>query len=305
MNRKNKTKRSLGICILSFLVLLLLGNFVLAETPAVDNETCLECHDGMDQTLLNTPHQLQKDSSIISCIFCHKGGEKHIEDPSKDNILNPQNATGLEALQACTSCHDPHTSLDNFGVDVHKSQGLNCVSCHNVHGGKKSLLLDEGAKFCLKCHSDIKEGFTRRSNHPMRQGIITCLNCHKFARETNNDWLYDMNRVCQDCHPEQGGPFLYEHTATTSYNVGGEGCVECHNPHGTENDHLLYQTTDNLCETCHWVPDHKTAHPAFAQVTCTECHTDIHGSFVSNKFLDPNLPMKFNQNCYDCHQLVD
>lgn len=308
MKRQNGTKRSLELLFLSFLILLLSANISFAEETKVMNETCLECHDGMDKTLVNTPHQLNNSSAEINCISCHKGGEVHIEDPSAENISNPKNLSGLDALSACSSCHNPHSQLDDLGFDIHQSQGLNCASCHNVHGGKSSLLLDDNASFCQTCHIDIKQEFSRRSNHPVNQGNINCLNCHSFSRETNNELSFDLNRVCQDCHTEQGGPFLYEHEATTAYTVGGTGCIECHNPHGSENNFLLKQPVKDLCQSCHFVPTHETAHPGrvYPINNCTECHTTHHGSFTSNLFLDPSLNTKYTDNCYQsgCHSLV-
>lgn len=304
MKRKSLTKRSLKVVL--FLSLLLLSTTLQAE-PKVQNETCLECHDEMSETLLSTPHQLQTQAEIF-CVSCHAGGEIHAEDPSADNIVNPKEVLGFEALKACKSCHTPHAELDDLGFDMHQSQGLNCASCHKVHGGNKSLLLDDNASFCITCHSDIKQEFSRRSNHPVRQGTITCLSCHQFSRETNNDLSYDMQRACQDCHPEQGGPFLYEHEPSTAYTVGGTGCIECHNPHGSENNYLLKQSSDNLCKSCHFEPMHETAHPnrGYSDENCVVCHTQQHGSFTSNLFLDPNMNAKFTDNCYQsgCHTLV-
>ena len=308
MKRQISTKRSLSLLFLSFLILLLSAQFAIAQDAEVENETCLACHDGIEKTLDFTPHQLQNSSIQINCVSCHAGGAVHADDPSVDNIVNPKNAMGIDALQACNGCHTPHATLDNLGFDIHQSQGLNCASCHNVHGGKKSLLLDDNAKFCYQCHADIKQEFSRRSNHPVNQGNITCLNCHSFAKETNNNLAYDMQRVCQDCHTEQAGPFLYEHEAATAYTVGGSGCVECHDPHGSENNYLLRQPTNNLCKSCHFEPTHETAHPGnnYSDVTCTVCHTQTHGSFTSNLLLDPNLNTKFADNCYQsgCHSLV-
>jgi predicted CXXCH cytochrome family protein len=151
--------------------------------------------------------------------------------------------------------------------------------------------------------------FRRCSNHPVLQGNLTCLDCHTFTRRRDYNLLYDFNRICQDCHPEQGGPYLYEHEAVNAYSVEGSGCVACHEPHGSENDRLLRQPGNQLCRQCHIEHITRNHGNAWEQVwskyPCQYCHTETHGSFVSNLFLDPDLPAKFSGDCYNsgCHSL--
>ncbi|HEX7631095.1 MAG TPA: cytochrome c3 family protein, partial [Lacunisphaera sp.] len=54
-----------------------------------------------------------------------------------------------------------------------------------------------------------------------------------------------QNATCTKCHTEQKGPFVYEHAAMR------EGCVACHNPHGTVNQKMLVARDGNLCLRCH------------------------------------------------------
>ncbi len=303
MKRKSHTKWSLKVVL--FLSLFLLSQTLQAE-PKVEDETCLECHDDMSETLLMTPHQLETKSQVY-CISCHTGGEIHAEDPSAENILNPQTSSSQDAVDACSTCHTPHSELDNYGFDMHQSQGLNCSSCHEVHGQKKSLLQDEQTTFCIPCHKETETKFARRSNHPVKQNILTCLSCHKFTKKQDDNLSYELERVCQSCHPVQGGPFLYEHEATSGYTVNGEGCIACHDPHGSENDRLLKQEGNDLCNQCHI--EHTTRnHDSqwdlnWSKLPCQSCHIDTHGSFINHQRLDPNLEAKFGGNCFNngCH----
>ncbi len=311
MKRKNWINRSLKVLLLSPLLLFSQNLQAADSTQFVPNETCLECHDDIGETLVSTPHQLQNNKSKVYCISCHAGGKEHIEDPSTDNIINPQTASPDKAESSCITCHTPHADLDNYGFDMHQSQGLNCSSCHKVHGQNKSLLLDKQSSFCIPCHSETKTKFARRSNHPVKQGILTCLSCHQFTKKQDDNLSYDLGRVCQSCHPEQGGPFLYEHESTIGYSVNGEGCIACHDPHGSENDNLLKQKGNDLCKQCH--VQHITRNHGsqwdsnWSKLPCQSCHIDIHGSFVNDHFLDPNLEVKFGGNCYDngCHGSTD
>ena len=75
------------------LLLMLSTSIAVSQTPDLDNETCLDCHEEMEQTIEGTPHQLSQageESRIrVACVDCHAGGETHIEDPQEDNIGNP------------------------------------------------------------------------------------------------------------------------------------------------------------------------------------------------------------------------
>ena len=204
----------LGTFVLALFAVLFLGlrSPTVAQNPEVDNETCLDCHEEYDRSLAPTPHRLNQESSLqneqIGCTSCHKGASVHIDDPDIDNISNPSNLLGNEILEVCTQCHSAHAELDNYGFDAHSIQELSCADCHKVHGYSASLLLDDYAQFCFRCHEGTKTQFAKNSNHPALQKNITCLDCHRFTKRNDHDLAYDLNRTCQDCHPEQGGPFL-------------------------------------------------------------------------------------------------
>ncbi len=296
-----------------FAVVLLFCSPVLSQTEEIEDDMCLACHEDYDIGLSSTKHQLSTTVTNaefkIGCTSCHNGGEIHVEDPSVDNISNPANLTGYDAVSLCSNCHVVHQSMDNYGFDNHSNQELNCSECHSVHGGKQKLLFDENAVFCQKCHFETKTKFQRRSNHPLEQGVLNCLSCHRFTKRQDSNLMFDLERTCQGCHPENGGPFLYEHQTVNAHAVDGSGCVECHDPHGSENDYLLKQPVNNLCSQCHI--EHITRNhdnlweSVWSKYSCQTCHMDTHGSFVSNQYLDPDLPEKLGGDCYNsgCHSL--
>lgn len=298
----SRPKRITGPSVLATLVALLLPLPVYAQEETA-NETCLGCHDGVDQTLRFGPHVLtpaRANRPALECRSCHSGAEVHVNDPSAENVGNPAKLSDKAAFEACSKCHVAHQELDNYGFDVHAVQQLNCASCHQVHNATTSLK-DAAGEFCWGCHRENKAAFLKRSNHPVNQNVLTCLSCHKFAKRSSNNLAYDLGRLCQDCHPDQAGPHPYEHAAAAAYTVEGGGCIECHNPHGSEHDALLRQTGNNLCKQCHSVPTHQNAHNgAYANLDCMTCHTDIHGSLYNARLLDVTLSARFGTGCY-CH----
>jgi DmsE family decaheme c-type cytochrome len=276
----------------------------------IKDAVCLDCHDGQNRSLEAGPHRLGSDYArpkvAVACVSCHAGAAAHLNDPGLETITTPAELSGHEAFVTCTQCHPAHVGLDNYGFDVHAVQEMNCIRCHKIHVYDKPLLLDDRGGFCLPCHHEAKTGFVRVSQHPVMQGNVTCLSCHRFIKRVDDRLGYDLAGICRDCHPAQGGPFPYEHEAVNGYSVEEGGCTECHNPHGSENDRLLVQPTSHLCRRCHAPVGHATAHGGiWAAYDCQVCHTDIHGSFVSNLFLDPALAAKLGGNCYDagCHAL--
>lgn len=277
---------------------------VRADDPPPD-ATCLECHSDYDKSLIGSSHRLASTAgnpaTKVACISCHSGWSTHLENPDRGTILNPTNLQGDSANKACTECHTPHRDMDNHGFDAHSTLQTNCASCHKVHNNSGSLLVDDDAAFCRRCHQNTVTKFARRSAHPAAAGAVSCLSCHRFVRRTDQNQMFGFASTCQSCHPDQTGPYLHEHGAANAYMTDGGGCIECHDPHGSENDQLLKQPKGQLCKSCHVEPAHNTAHGGvYAGIDCLTCHGDIHGSSTSRKLLSSDMPSKFGQSCW-CH----
>ena len=80
--------------------------------------------------------------------------------------------------------------------------------------------------------------------------------------------------LCVTCHGNVAGPFVYEHDPVVG--LTGEGCMECHRPHGSNNPKLLTTFSRGACAQCH--TDKANNH--FPGRTCWQsgCHVAIHGS---------------------------
>jgi predicted CXXCH cytochrome family protein len=54
-----------------------------------------------------------------------------------------------------------------------------------------------------------------------------------------------INDTCYQCHAEKRGPFLFEHAPVR------ENCLNCHTPHGSNQNTLLVAPIPFLCQQCH------------------------------------------------------
>jgi DmsE family decaheme c-type cytochrome len=94
--------------------------------------------------------------------------------------------------------------------------------------------------------------------------------------------------ACAKCHTDKRGPFAFEHAAMRL-----EGCLGCHEPHGSINPKMLVRNQQHLlCLECHSTASGILASqpPSFHDLrsarfqNCTTCHLKVHGSNV-NKYL--------------------
>lgn len=163
----------------------------------------------------------------------------------------------------CAQCHEE--KVHNFGTSAHSRLTLSenkrgetgCESCHgpgSLHtqsGGARGTIVNpaKSPEACFACHLDKRGQFSLPSTHPVLAGHVTCVDCHDVhtgnAIKGSGLALEGMNETCTRCHTAQKGPFVFEHKAMN------EGCIACHNPHGSVNQKMLVARDANLCLRCH------------------------------------------------------
>jgi predicted CXXCH cytochrome family protein len=214
---------------------------------------------------------------------------------------------------ACTDCHTnivrqfPSSAHGRF----HKSDDENfagmtgCESCHgagSLHvkagGGRGRFIVNPGkdATTCFNCHVDTHAEFNLPQHHPVIENRMNCVDCHDphgpdifhaGMKRGATLGMARLNESCARCHREQSRPFVFEHEALR------EGCVVCHDPHGSLNRAMLTERDNNLCLKCHaevQTPGAITLgdedHSNFinrASCWASGCHSAVHGSNVSPK----------------------
>jgi DmsE family decaheme c-type cytochrome len=268
-------------------------------------ESCSDCHDVDTPGYTHNPHSvLNMDADLAarygvaaSCNGCHGDMAEHID--SAGEVAPPRtfgdDVPATLKTDTCLQCHsDAHP---RFAATTHAAAGLDCTSCHSIHGsdGAKNLprpmegvwqaeLADDvGAAnaMCSQCHGDVFAEFEWNERHRLQEGILGCNDCHSPHEPQSRIRLGGFKQEqCAQCHTDKAGPFVFEHGS-----VQVEGCTACHTPHGSPNRHMLkFQNVAELCFSCH------AAVPSFhsrfnAETQCTNCHSSIHGSNFHEAFL--------------------
>lgn len=254
-------------------------------TTPIDRETCAVCHDEAD-TFAAGPHgraMARRSQAVLdgSCVACHGPADKHIEDPSPENIVRHPGP------EACRTCHDDMAGRLALATPAHARHGVACLDCHasgHQDLGTEHLLAASPAELCGGCHrrqaSASELPFAHRDgSHP-----FACTNCHSVHTTGQVGRLLSLGNggACIDCHTDKAGPYVFPHPPREV-----EGCVACHEPHGSTNPRMLTRrTVANLCLECH------AGIPAFHDLTqarfraCQSCHAAVHGSNRDARLFD-------------------
>lgn len=269
-----------------------LAPFVTAsadEPTYVGVETCVTCHEDQQSNLQGTPHGQAGFAKLSphGCESCHGPGSAHVDDP--DNVdLRPSlaNRSPEQRNAACTTCHSGGEQFLWAG-SAHASQKISCTDCHSVHSPvSESAQLKSASETeqCLTCHKDVRADLWKNSHHPVREGKMSCADCHNPHGGQGPKMLIaaSVNDQCYECHAEKRGPFVWEHAPVR------ESCVNCHAPHGSNHIKLQKTSVPYLCQQCHA----NTRHPG----TLYDNTTLADASRASNRI--------FNRACLDCHSAV-
>jgi DmsE family decaheme c-type cytochrome len=239
---------------------------------------CFDCHDSFAGHFVS-------GEGHADCESCHGPAELHAHTAQASDIRYPSS-------EDCASCHQVGSkTLLGWTTSEHSRAGVLCSDCHDTHNRELRLLREapeiqtsvlrhagDVTQLCASCHPEVSAQFDLPSHHPMREGMVTCTDCHS-PHEDRRKTLGAQTRLCTSCHQEVAGPWIYEHAPVT------EDCGHCHAPHGASADFLLEASQPAACISCHTLPIAGAVHEPYAFTTrCTNCHNSIHGSFT-----DPHL----------------
>ena len=267
---------------------------------------CTKCHDENEAnpvlSILKSKHAVTADPRTPfadqACMTCHGKSEDHRSKPvpegqkrfAPDIVFGKDSATPVARKnETCIGCHEQGLRMHWKG-SRHEFEGVACTSCHAVHTGHDPVL-DKVTQsdVCFTCHQQRRAEIFMPSTHPIREGKVSCSDCHNPHGSNGPKLLAKstVNETCFTCHAEKRGPFLWEHQPVR------EDCTICHKPHGSVNVALLKIRPPWLCQQCHMESQHpSTAYsgtglptatrPSGAQQLlvkgCLNCHSEVHGS---------------------------
>ena len=273
---------------------------ISGATP-VGAENCATCHAEVAKDFGHAFHAQQG----VECEDCHGAGSLHVEgggDVSK--IVAFSKRTPAEANGVCLSCHAQDERVRNWMTGKHSSNRVRCMDCHQIHSQALRAVNDRRMSFdtstrgalaaslvspetnvivrspsatndaCLKCHQTEGAQLSLPYHHPLREGKMSCEDCHDPHGGPNGRNLKtaNVNELCLSCHAQYRGPYAYQHPPVT------ENCLNCHNVHGSPNSSMLTVSEPALCLQCH--SGHHNGASLPLPDRCTNCHVSIHGTDV-------------------------
>ncbi len=315
--------------ITAFVVLL-----TLAAIPgvAVDNDTCLDCHDDPDLDTVRNGKKISLhieyplfERSVhgdLECIDCHEDAD--VEDFPHEEVLE---------RVYCGNCHDDAQA--DFDASIH-GQALNrnapfaprCADCHvsdNVHAIRPvSDPLSPSYKMrvpytCGRCH---REGAPVASTYEIFEHNII----ENYSQSIHGEGLFQkgltVTAACVDCHQSH---LIFPHSdprASISPRNIAETCMQCHSRiedvHETVIRGELWEKQPGAipaCTDCH-LP-HKarkeTVVLTVSDMSCMKCHgrTDVFkvaGPDSLSMHVDhAEVGASVHQNipCVKCHSDID
>jgi DmsE family decaheme c-type cytochrome len=258
----------------------------------IGSKACAQCHGPLiaafNKTLMGKIGL--KEKGKFECENCHGPGSAHVAaggGRGVGGILSFEKDDPRPVVERngiCLNCHQ-RGGRTYWAGSVHESRGLACTNCHTImkavsrrHQLKKKVV----AEVCYQCHQ-LKRAQMQYSSHmPVREGKITCTDCHNPHGTATEKMIIEasVNDNCYKCHADKRGPYLWEHAPVR------ENCLNCHKPHGSNYEYLLQVARPRLCNECHTSAHSPTAGGGFGFPNtpyvlgraCGNCHSNIHGS---------------------------
>jgi predicted CXXCH cytochrome family protein len=223
MIRFNRTAAALIVIGIMGGVLLLLNSCTttfqletsVPEIPGahfVGNRVCFDCHTNYVRAFPSSPHARihfarAEMTGESGCESCHGPGSKHVEvGGGRRLIINP----GKDPA-ACFNCHSETHAEFNLPQHHPVIEGrMNCVQCHDPHGGdifKRAggLAMARLNESCAQCHREQTKPVVFE-HEAMREGCATCHNPHgSINRKMINE--ADAN-LCLRCHAQNQGALV-------------------------------------------------------------------------------------------------
>ncbi|MCK9294766.1 MAG: hypothetical protein M0P70_06745 [Desulfobulbaceae bacterium] len=288
------------------------GKFLDADPKNI----CVGCHTNVFPDKPVSTHQVAAEGKCVNCHDPHAAKYKF-------NLLK-------EGVALCSECHKALGERIAAVKFKHAPVEKGCANCHEPHASAAAgkLLKSNVPALCLKCHDPAKGNFQKQHmDFPVAD--TRCTACHNPHGSNQRGLLYDnvhnpfANKKCNQCHEGPSSPTPlkvraggYELCRGCHSNMINEalaknrlhwplldrnGCLNCHNPHASDQEALLAAPMTDVCGRCHsdTITKQKTAkskHPPVEEGTCMACHS----AHSSDQVLLLNKPSVIDV-CGECH----
>lgn len=263
-------------------------------------DSCLTCHADQQTAMLFGSSHGRRDQRAgpfgpeqLQCEACHGPGGVHARRLAKGQSraavvgFGVASKTPVATQNAmCSGCHGPAIHRDWSGSS-HARADVPCAACHRSHTRTDPVLARATQpEVCFACHAAERHASQLPYAHPIRQGKMSCTDCHGPHGGAGEFELrhFTINDTCNSCHADKRGPFLWEHAPVV------ERCTLCHQAHGAVQSSLLVQRAPWLCQQCHAEAGHPSIalgpgsiagaqpSPYLLGGSCLNCHSQVHGS---------------------------
>lgn len=283
---------------------LVLVIFVAAAVSGQTKNSCIDCHQKLDDPKFSAPAKLF-DNDIhkargLSCNDCHGGDptadtKEAAKDPRKGYLGRPRT---LDIPAYCGKCHSDANLMKRFNPSLRVDQEREYYT--SVHG----MRLKEGdqrAATCVSCHSvhgirAVKDALS--SVYPLNVAD-TCAKCHGSA-----DYMRGFN-----IPNDQFANFKTSVHAKALYekqDLSAPTCNDCHGNHGATPPGIT--SVANVCGQCHarqaelfQKSPHKAAFDSRNFAECITCHNN-HAILAPS---DAMLGTTQGSSCIGCHSSSD
>ena len=258
------------------------------EDVAMD--VCALCHDVEAEAVAASVHgqlmaRRSEETLQGSCAGCHNPSALHVEEAT------PETVQRVPTSETCATCHTEAPGSLRLATPGHPRHGVECGECHasgheDVHEAEP-LLAARSPELCGGCHAEQRSAFELPFAHRHGSRAFDCEECHQVhagGGETRRLTLLGNGGACITCHTETAGPFIFPHAPREV-----DGCIECHEPHGSPNPRqLVRRTVLSLCLECHIDLPPRSFHD-FTRPrnrACQTCHRAVHGSNSDHRLLE-------------------
>jgi len=230
------------------------------------NKICFKCHEGIVPKNSKSSHKVVMEGN---CVKCH---DPHASN-NKFNLLKAGN-------ELCFGCHKDVGDAVAKVKFKHDPVEKGCLTCHDPHASAKAdqLLKNDLVALCVSCHKTERPSFAKQHmNYPVAKA--KCNSCHDPHGSNKGGILFNnahapvANRMCSQCHEAPDSPNAlrtkkagfelcrgcHANMMNDVFNknrvhwplVDKVGCLNCHEPHASEQKKLLTGDMKSLCGKCH------------------------------------------------------